>query len=82
MDLKGEPQTLEQQSEHRLYYTDHPLKLGFSKLSEPLAFNHLKTDFLPFPKKDEVESHPVKEYTEGRILQNAGDIFSHISCTE
>ena len=28
-----------------------------------------------------MESHPVKECTEGRILQNFGDTFSHISCT-
>ena len=30
---------------------------------------------------DEVESHPVKECTKGRILQNVGDIFLHISCS-
>ena len=78
MDLKGGPQTLEQQSELRLYYTDHPLKLGFSKHSEPLAFNNLETDFLPFPKMDEVESHPVKECTEGRtckMLETSFRIF-------
>ena len=67
MDRKGESQTLEQQSELR-FYTDHPLKPGFSKLSEFLVFNNLETDFLPIPKKDEVESHPVKKCAEGRIL--------------
>ena len=56
MDRKGESQTLVQQSELRLY-TDHPLKPGFSKLSEPLVFNNLETDFLPIPKNNKKRSH-------------------------
>ena len=82
MDLKGEPQTLEQQreqqSELRLYI-DHPLKPSFSKLSKPLVFNNLETDFLLVLKKDKVESHSVKECTcRGKNLLETSFCMSHV----
>ena len=78
MDLKGEPQTLEQQSELRLYYTDHPLKPGFSKRSGPLAFNNLETDFLPFPKRtkwNHIQSKNVQKEETFKILETSFHIF-------
>ena len=73
MDRKGEPQTLEQQSELRLY-TDYPLKPVSQNFPNLWFLIIWKLTSCQFPKA-KVESHPVKEYTGGRILQNGGDIF-------
>ena len=75
MDRKGESQTLEQQSELRPY-TDHPVNpvsQNFPNLSFLIMWR--LTDFLPIPKKDEVESKHVKKEESCKMLETSFRIF-------